>query len=212
VIIETEDRGIIDLPRVVALSLGDLRTDPVSALVISSPPESGGVERVREALAGLVARWTAGSEVLETAISGLRLVRRVAPTEPISCLYEPSVVLVVQGRKQVMVGEFTYETGPHHFLLTSVDLPVLSGVVEASRESPYLALALKLDPRSIAEMIVDCNLPRTRGRQAERGMIVGEGTLPLFEAFYRQFSREYRRLFGAPPSRDIANLRQAATS
>jgi AraC-like DNA-binding protein len=58
-------------------------------------------------------------------------------------------------------------------------------VIEASKERPYLALLLKLDQRAIAEMMVDCNLPRPRGQQPERGMIHGEGTLPLFEAFHR---------------------------
>ena len=156
----------------------------VEMLVATPTLEADRIEDVREALAELVARWTAKGN-LATAIPGLSLVRREAPTKPASCLYEPSVVLVVQGRKRVMVGDETYEPGPHHFLLTSVDLPVLSGVIEASKEKPYLALLLKLDQRAIAEMMVDCNLPPPRGQQAGRGMILGEGTLPLFEAFHR---------------------------
>ena len=139
---------------------------------------------MREALADLVARWTAKGNLV-TAIPGLSLVRREAPTKPMSCLYEASVVLVVQGRKRVMVGEEIHEPGPQHFLLTSVDLPVLSGVIEASSDQPYLALVLKLDQRATAEMLVDCSLPLPRGQQAGRGMILGEGTPPLFEAFHR---------------------------
>lgn len=100
-------------------------------------------------------------------------------------MYEPSVVLVLQGPKRVMVGEDVYEWGGHSFLLTSVDLPVLSQVLEASKEKPHLALLMKLDQRAIAETMVGCNLPAPRGRQAGRGMILGEGTLPLFKAFER---------------------------
>lgn len=153
-------------------------------LAAAQSKEADRIESVREALAGLVADWTTKGSLV-SPITGLKLVRGEAPTKPASCMYEPSVVLVVQGRKRVIVGEDVYEPGPHHFLLTSVDIPVLSGVLEASRERPYLALVLRLDQRSFAEMMVDCNLPQPRGKQAERGMIVGEGTLPLFEAFLR---------------------------
>ena len=154
-------------------------------LVATRSGEADRIEGVREALAGLIARWTANGGGMTTPIPGLSLSRREASTEPRNCLYEPSVVLVVQGQKRVMVGEETYEPGPHHFLLTSVDLPALSGVVEASKEKPYLALLLKIDQRAIAEMLVDCDLPPPRGQQAGRGMILGEGTLSLFEAFRR---------------------------
>lgn len=146
--------------------------------------EADRIEDAHEALAGLVGRWTVKGD-LETTIPGLSLFRREAPTEPKSCLYGPSVVLVIQGPKRVMIGDETYEPDCHHFLLTSVDLPVLSQVIEASKERPHLALSLRLDQRAIAEMMVDCNLPPPRGQQAGRGMVLGEGTRPLFEAFHR---------------------------
>ena len=154
-------------------------------VVATRPREADRMEAVREALVRRVARWTASADAVETAIPGLLLVRRQAPTEPFSCMYEPSVLLVLQGPKRIVVGEDAFEWAGHEFVLTSVDMPVISQVLEASKEKPHLALRLKLDQRAIAEMMVDCNLPAPKGQHTGRGMILGEGTLPLFKAFER---------------------------
>src|SRR5262249_44685297 len=58
-------------------------------------------------------------------------------------------------------------------------------VIEGSREKPCLALKLKLDRRTIAELMVDSNLPPPRTGRAGRAMAVGEVTLPLLDAFRR---------------------------
>lgn len=154
-------------------------------VVATRPREADRMEAVREALVRRVARWTASADAVETAIPGLLLVRREAPTKPFSCMYEPSVLLVLQGPKRIVVGEDAFEWAGHEFVLTSVDMPVISQVLEASKEKPHLALRLKLDQRAIAEMMVDCNLPAPKGQHTGRGMILGEGTLPLFKAFER---------------------------
>jgi hypothetical protein len=57
---------------------------------------------------------------------------------------EPSVALVVQGRKRVGLGDMRFEYDSSRFLLTSVDLPVSSQVIEGSPQAPYLCLRLKL--------------------------------------------------------------------
>ena len=73
----------------------------------------------------------------------------------------------------------------HRFLITSVDLPVVAQVMEASPEKPYLGLVLQLDQHAIAPLMVDSNLPSPRAPQASRGMAVGQVTVPLLNAFQR---------------------------
>ncbi|MHB1757608.1 MAG: AraC family transcriptional regulator [Leptospirillum sp.] len=60
------------------------------------------------ALSEKIARWTGSNESQTTAISGLTLFRRESPTGPINGLYEPSLCLVAQGSKRVLLGEDTY--------------------------------------------------------------------------------------------------------
>ena len=120
-----------------------------------------------------------------TAIPGLLLSRRSAPTQPMSYMYEPSICLIAQGAKRVLLGDDTYVYDAHHFLITSVDLPTVVQVIKASREKPCLSLLLKLDQREISQLMADSNLPPPRAQESSRGMAIGEVTFPLLTAFQR---------------------------
>ncbi len=120
-----------------------------------------------------------------TAIQGLTLFRRDAPTEPTSSMYEPCVCVIAQGAKRVLLGEERYVYDARHFLITSVDLPTLVQVINASREKPCLGLVLKFDQREMSQLMVDSHLPPPRANQSTRGMATGEMTFPLLTAFQR---------------------------
>jgi hypothetical protein len=147
--------------------------------------ENNSMEVALEALGKRIARWTEQGEQHVTAVPGLSLFRRDEPTEPISGMYEPSICLVAQGAKRVLLGEDTYVYDAQHYLITSVHLPTIVQIITASRENPYLGLRLKLDLREISQLMVDSNLPSPRVQQARRGMATGEVTLPLLNAFHR---------------------------
>jgi AraC-like DNA-binding protein len=147
--------------------------------------ENTSMEVALEALRKSIARWTDKEGLLVTAISALSLSRRDAPTQPTSYMYEPSICLIAQGAKRVLLGDDTYVLDVHHFLITSVDLPTVVQIIKASREKPYLGLILKLDRREISQLMVDSNLPPPRAQQSSRGMAIGEVTLPLLSAFQR---------------------------
>src|SRR5690349_7502969 len=61
-----------------------------------------------------------------TPVPGLRLYRRSTPTACNSAAYMPSLVVFLQGQKRINVAKKTYVCGARHFLLTSVDMPVVS--------------------------------------------------------------------------------------
>ena len=147
--------------------------------------ENNNMEVALEALGKSIARWTEQGEQHVTAVPGLSLFRRDEPTEPISGMYEPSICLVAQGAKRVLLGDDTYVYDAHHYLITSVHLPTVVQIITASREKPYLGLRLKLDRREISQLMVDSNLPPPRAQQSSRGMATGEVTLPLLTAFQR---------------------------
>jgi AraC-like DNA-binding protein len=147
--------------------------------------ENDSMDVALEALGKSIARWTDKEGLLVTAISALSLARRDAPTQPTSYMYEPSICVIAQGAKRVLLGDDTYVLDVHHFLITSVDLPTVVQIIKASREQPYLGLILKLDRREISQLMVDSNLPPPRAQQSSRGMAIGEVTLPLLTAFQR---------------------------
>ena len=139
----------------------------------------------RQGLVERIDRWTGGHTQLQTAIPGLTLTRLEQPNEPASYMHDPSICLIAQGTKRILLGEDAYVYDAHHYLITSVGLPVVAQVLEASSGTPYLGIKLSLDQRELAQLMVDSELPMARPRQAERGMAVSEVSLPLLSAFSR---------------------------
>ena len=133
----------------------------------------------------IIAHMTGKADTVETEIPGLTMYRRDKQTQPISAMYEPTVCLITQGAKRVVLGGDTYTYNPHNFLITSVDIPTTVQVVKASRQKPCLGLVLKLDMREITQLVVDGNLPQPRVQPSSRGMALGEVTGPLISAFQR---------------------------
>jgi AraC-like DNA-binding protein len=147
--------------------------------------EKNSMDGALEALGKSVARWTDKEGLLGTAISALSLARRDAPTEPTSYIYEPSLCVIAQGVKRVLLGDDTYVLDVHHFLITAVDLPTVVQILHASRAQPYLSLLVKLDQREMAQLMVDSHLPPPRAQYSSRGMATGAVTGPLLSACQR---------------------------
>ena len=142
-------------------------------------------ESAIDALASGIARWTDKIERYDTAVPGFSLFRREEPTAPAGGMYEPSICMVAQGAKRVILGDDTYVYDAQHYLITSVHLPTVVQILEASREKPCLGLMLKLDPRELSQLMADSDLPPPRTQQSSRGMATGKMTLPLLTAFQR---------------------------
>lgn len=150
-----------------------------------STQKSERLEIAQTELAKRIARWTGENNRLTTAIPSLTLHRWETPTEPTSYTLPPSLCLIAQGSKRVILGEDVYVYDANHFLVTSVDLPVVAQIIEASREKPYLGLTLELDLRTLAQLMVDSSPSLPHPPRTGRAMAVSELPLPLFNAFQR---------------------------
>ncbi|WP_075215170.1 AraC family transcriptional regulator [Mongoliimonas terrestris] len=91
----------------------------------------------------------------QTAVPRLALMRSTTPTLPMGTLYNPVVSFVAQGSKRLMLGEESYEYDAAKYLIVSVDLPVTGGIHRASPEAPYLAASLALEPKLLADVLID---------------------------------------------------------
>lgn len=88
-----------------------------------------------------------------TAIRGLSVFRQSAALQPRSAVYEPGVFLVTQGRKETRVGDEAFVYDPDAYLVTSVPLPVVGQILEASPERPFLSLALRIELETVREIM-----------------------------------------------------------
>jgi AraC-like DNA-binding protein len=137
----------------------------------------------------VLARTIADRAVAEgdtlTQIPGLRLYRRSTPTACTSAAYEPSLVVFVQGKKRINVGKTIYLCDGSNFLLTSVDLPVVSQVIAATEAEPILGLVLKLEMAAVREILSQQEFHLREESGDARGMAVGVTSIELLEACSR---------------------------
>ncbi|PAU80454.1 AraC family transcriptional regulator CmrA [Halovibrio salipaludis] len=106
----------------------------------------------------LVERHTNVEGVCTTAIPRLSLYRFSRMLEALHGVYEPSVCIVVQGRKRVIAGEHLCTYDVENYLLVSADVPVVGQVLEASRDHPFLAMLMHLDAATLAELMLETDV------------------------------------------------------
>ena len=146
---------------------------------------SAAVIELRKGLASKIAAHAQSLGENPTAIPGLALYRRTTPTACFLATYEPSVTVFVQGRKRVNLGGTAYLCDGSSFLLSSIDVPAESQIVEASEQVPLLSMFLRLDMPTVREVISREELPEPATAVQSRGLAVGETTVGLLGACAR---------------------------
>ena len=104
---------------------------------------------------------------------------------PTYCIYEPCVAIILQGAKEITFGEQACEFGQGAFFVTSVDIPTLARVTEASERTPYLSVVLKLDLSMLNEVIQTLESPRQEMASEARGFASGVASSEMLDAFTR---------------------------
>jgi AraC-like DNA-binding protein len=151
----------------------------------SGPPLRSPAHELRKELARKVALFIGTGESRATDIPGLMLYRRTSPTAPCSMTYQPGVTVIAQGRKRVELGRTAFIYDASRFLLTSVDLPVVSRVIEASEAVPCLALSLKLEMPMVRELLSQEEIQVHESPSDRPGMATGETTVEFLSACCR---------------------------
>jgi len=120
-----------------------------------------------------------------TAIPGLAFYRREQPTPCFHATYEPSLSVFLQGKKRVNLGGTEHMCDGASFLLSSIDVPAVGQIVEASPEVPLLTLFLRLDMPMVREVLSREDLPVSANAAQGHGLAVGETTTGLLDACAR---------------------------
>ncbi|MEG4205109.1 AraC family transcriptional regulator [Microcoleus sp. Pol7_A1] len=139
-------------------------------------------------LAGLLTRHTdgKGNGFHKTAIDKLEFTRESSVPAALHGVYEPILGIIVQGKKEALLGEETYRYGEAQYLAISVDLPLSGFVVEATPDKPYLGFKLNLDPRQLCDIITAQTKPSASKKEnSVRGLFVSNADAPLLDCALR---------------------------
>lgn len=143
------------------------------------------VEEMRAGLARKIAAHIHVEGPVATAVPGLGLARRCAPSECYSAAYEPELVVFAQGEKRITVGGATHVCDGSNFLLTSIDLPVVGQFTKASKDEPFLALVLKLEMPVVREILSQEEFLVPEVSSGVRGIAVGKTPVEMLSACCR---------------------------
>ena len=123
-------------------------------------------------------------EDLEAPHLGLMLAKRTSPTPPTPYQYDPSLAMIIRGRKRVILGNASYWYDESLFLLTAVNLPTITEVLDGSPEDPYLSIVWKLDLAAAKQLIAEIDTEEPSALPGS-AIAVGPATKPLFDALAR---------------------------
>lgn len=112
-----------------------------------------GMERITE-LAAAIDRHVIGTGICATAMPHVSLIRADQPSTPTPAVYEASLCLIAQGSKRVSIGDHSVIYDAAHYLLVSVDLPLVGHVIDASPDRPYLCCKIDLDSAMLSDLMV----------------------------------------------------------
>ncbi len=135
-------------------------------------------------LAVVMARHVTRDGFHATPIERVTLVRSSTVTMPMPNVYRPQLCLVVQGRKEVTLGEHVFRYSPGRYGVVTYDLPATGRVVEATPDKPYLCVYLDFDPVVLGNLASRVPLP-LGASSPPVGKMVSDAGATLLDAVLR---------------------------
>ena len=118
-------------------------------------------------------------------LKGLHFNRSSSPSEACHSVSIPAFCAIAQGSKEVLLGSDRYQYDSMRYLLATVELPIVSQILEASKEQPYLSLRLDLDPTLVGSVMVEAGYPSSRSRADVKAIDVSPLDANLLDAVVR---------------------------
>ncbi len=109
------------------------------------------MDELRE-ISAIIAKHVLNDGFQATPIERVTLVRSSTVTMPMPNIYRPQLCLVVQGQKEVSLGDHIFRYAPGRYGVVTYDLPAIGHVIEATPDKPYLCLYLDFDPVMLGEL------------------------------------------------------------
>jgi AraC-like DNA-binding protein len=138
----------------------------------------------QEELADRIARALPRDGKLEPG-PDLHFHRKSARGERVHGVAEPSFCVIAQGSKEILVGEETFRYDPAHYLISTMELPLIGEVVEASPAKPYLSVRLVLDPSIVTSVMVGSGVVQAGGNGGVKAIDVSPLDANLLDATLR---------------------------
>jgi AraC-like DNA-binding protein len=125
------------------------------------------------------------SDAAKEVFPGLNVSRVSVCKESARGVYEPAFCFVAQGAKQAQLGNEIFRFDPDHYMIYTVDLPLIFRIVDATPERPYLGFSLTLTPSVVASVMVESGIKIKSGNGSAKAMDVNAVSADLRDAIVR---------------------------
>jgi AraC-like DNA-binding protein len=125
------------------------------------------------------------SDAAKEVFPGLNVSRVSVCKESARGVYEPAFCFVAQGAKQAQLGNEIFRFDPDHYMIYTVDLPLIFRIVDATPERPYLGFSLTLTPSVVASVMVESGIKIKSGNGSAKAMGVNAVSADLRDAIVR---------------------------
>lgn len=150
-------------------------------------------------LASIVSKYAPTDGSHATLIANVNCLKFSVADMKIPDIYTPSLCVIVQGRKQVLLEHDLYHYAPSEFLAVSVDLPLIGHVIEAAPDRPYLCLQIMINAHEMSDLVMRSGSSPLVESKGGRGIFVGKVNPTTMDAVLR-----LARLLDSP--KDIPTL------
>lgn len=99
------------------------------------------------------------NQTYHSPIKGLLIHHSNQPFSYENVIQEPSICIVVNGEREVRLGEQYFLFDPRHFMFCPVDIPMCGKITKASPEEPFVVLSMKIDLQAVNKILLEQTLP-----------------------------------------------------
>lgn len=136
-------------------------------------------------LATLISRHATVEGKQHTTLPDLQLLRTSNVSQPLHSIYSPSLIVIAQGAKIVTLGDEVYQYDANSYIITSVDLPIIGRIVDATSQKPFLSVQISFRTDQIWDILKETDNILTGKMASERGLVVNKTNIDLLDAVLR---------------------------
>src|SRR5689334_8550993 len=103
-------------------------------------------------LPALAVRYAKTPGIHPTPFAGLSIIRADRPMPRLYVVQKPSLCFIVQGSKEVTVGDLVLRFATDEFIYSAVEIPMTGEIQRATASKPYLCLVLAIEPSLVFEL------------------------------------------------------------
>jgi len=137
-------------------------------------------------LAEMLLRFAPKEGMNLSPVPGVSCIKFSKPDQRTKRRWRACLGIVAEGAKEIVLGRRVYPFSVGDFTAAPIELPLVTRIVAASPEKPFLGLLIDLEPRVLAE--IAAQLPHDeaeKGESQSRALFLGKMNPRLLEAALR---------------------------